>query len=160
MFAIWMEFMGLMLFSLFGNSVTPEFAPAGNGEAEWFNLSYRYVLLRPRIDAWNACAHGKLVAIMRAGLVLAVLIYVSLSHSLRCQVQQERMAALFSKVPVTNECSDCDMQITANVSGGHLNPAVTFATMITVGHELRTPDACSGRSMSCRNMSNSSAQCQ
>jgi hypothetical protein len=27
-----MEFMGLMLFSLFGNSVTPEFAPAGNGE--------------------------------------------------------------------------------------------------------------------------------
>lgn len=31
-FSIWMEFMGLMLFSLFGNSVTPEFAPAGNGE--------------------------------------------------------------------------------------------------------------------------------
>jgi aquaporin TIP len=61
-FALWMEFLGLMLFSLFGNSVTPEFAPAGNG------------------------------------LILAVLIY-----------------------------------ITANVSGGHLNPAVTFATMIT-GH--------------------------
>lgn len=31
-FSIWMEFMGLMLFSLFGNSVTPEYAPAGNGE--------------------------------------------------------------------------------------------------------------------------------
>lgn len=62
LFSLWMEFMGLMLFSLFGNSVTPEFAPAGNG------------------------------------LVLAVLIY-----------------------------------ITANVSGGHLNPAVTFATLIT-GH--------------------------
>lgn len=30
-FALWMEFLGLMLFSLFGNSVTPEFAPAGNG---------------------------------------------------------------------------------------------------------------------------------
>jgi hypothetical protein len=29
-----MEFMGLMLFSLFGNSVTPEFAPAGNGEEQ------------------------------------------------------------------------------------------------------------------------------
>jgi aquaporin TIP len=61
-YSIVMEFLGLMLFSLFGNSVTPEFAPAGNG------------------------------------LVLAVLIY-----------------------------------ITANVSGGHLNPAVTFAAMIT-GH--------------------------
>jgi glycerol uptake facilitator-like aquaporin len=33
-FSIWMEFMGLMLFSLFGNSVTPEFAPAGNGEEQ------------------------------------------------------------------------------------------------------------------------------
>lgn len=32
LFSLWMEFMGLMLFSLFGNSVTPEFAPAGNGE--------------------------------------------------------------------------------------------------------------------------------
>jgi hypothetical protein len=29
-----MEFLGLMLFSLFGNSVTPEFAPAGNGAQE------------------------------------------------------------------------------------------------------------------------------
>jgi aquaporin TIP len=62
LFALLMEFLGVMLFSLFGNSVTPAFAPAGNG------------------------------------LVLAVLIY-----------------------------------ITANISGGHLNPAVTFATMIT-GH--------------------------
>lgn len=33
-FSIVMEFLGLMLFSLFGNSVTPEFAPAGNGALE------------------------------------------------------------------------------------------------------------------------------
>ncbi len=30
-YSIVMEFLGLMLLSLFGNSVTPEFAPAGNG---------------------------------------------------------------------------------------------------------------------------------
>jgi hypothetical protein len=33
-YSLFMEFLGLMLFSLFGNSVTPEFAPAGNGAQE------------------------------------------------------------------------------------------------------------------------------
>ena len=75
-YSLIIEFLGLMLFSLFGNSVTPEFAPAGNGELEClscFLSEYQSGTLVVHADAGSVwAAYAERVYSMKCSLFLSL----------------------------------------------------------------------------------------